>query len=605
MKRSLPGRLWNRALLAAVIASVAFGGTAAPAGAATPRVSSRPGTVTQGARILVSGTGWPASRSGSLVLDGTRPVATFKTDARGRFTAAFVIPTRAAVGRHRVAAQVRARTGTLRVATSFGVVRKRPPAPSPTPSPSPTGAPSPALPQPGPTPTPIAGPSSAPSPSPLASATPRSSASPVASPAPGAAYVSPAGNDAGAGTIDAPWRTIQHAVDRASGAVYVRAGTYAGFTVSRSGLVISAFPGETPIVVGDPTRTAAVRFSEVSSGTLEGFVVQGTTTQYGSGIKVKASGNVVIRRNLIRGNRSYGIGLSDARGALVADNEITDNETGIEVEGVAAGSSVVGNRIHDNNRLVDAGRGANGIAFVYATGPVVASGNELWGNHTLPGDPLGNDGGAFEIYASSGVTMTGNTMWDNQVVVETGTDGSAPCSGLTFTRNVAWKAPTGALQMGLILRCASDSLVASNTLVGLDTFAFDLVHEAGEFGGSIAGLRILNNVVAAGRSYSLDTALPSSVLIDHNLALPAATDDGARFADVLAYVVGKGNTDSLAEFRQWTGFDSHGLQADPRFLDAAAHDYRLATDSPAIDAGAQLGEPYLGAGPDLGRWEMR
>src|SRR5882724_8224545 len=57
-------------------------------------------------------------------------------------------------------------------------------------------------------------------------------------------YVAPAGNDSAAGTVEAPWKTLQHAADRAvSGSqIHVRPGHYAGFQLTRSG------SSEAPIV---------------------------------------------------------------------------------------------------------------------------------------------------------------------------------------------------------------------------------------------------------------------------------------------------------------------------------------------------------------------
>jgi hypothetical protein len=56
---------------------------------------------------------------------------------------------------------------------------------------------------------------------------------------------------------------------------------------------------------------------------------------------------------------------------------------------------------------------------------------------------------------------------------------------------------------------------------------------------------------------------------------PSNTGSTATYATHVAYVAGRGNTDSLAEFTSWTGLDIHGIQADPRFLDADGRDYRL------------------------------
>jgi len=91
---------------------------------------------------------------------------------------------------------------------------------------------------------------------------------------------------------------------------------------------------------------------------------------------------------------------------------------------------------------------------------VVAANNRIWGNHTLPGDPLGQEGKAFEIYGARNVTMTANVTYDNRQVLETGTDPSrTPCTNLNFTKNVSYRSNSDPT-MGLILRCADHSLVA-------------------------------------------------------------------------------------------------------------------------------------------------
>ena len=60
-------------------------------------------------------------------------------------------------------------------------------------------------------------------------------------------YVSPAGNDSAAGTIDAPWRTVQHAVASAApgDVINLRAGSYAGgIFVNKPDVTIRSHPGE-------------------------------------------------------------------------------------------------------------------------------------------------------------------------------------------------------------------------------------------------------------------------------------------------------------------------------------------------------------------------
>src|SRR3954462_1041315 len=50
-------------------------------------------------------------------------------------------------------------------------------------------------------------------------------------------FVSPAGNDAAAGTSAAPWKTLQHAANIVAPGdkVTARAGNYVGFNLTRSG----------------------------------------------------------------------------------------------------------------------------------------------------------------------------------------------------------------------------------------------------------------------------------------------------------------------------------------------------------------------------------
>jgi parallel beta-helix repeat protein len=414
-------------------------------------------------------------------------------------------------------------------------------------------------------------------------------------------WVATTGSDAADGSATRPWRTIQHAVDvAAAGAVItVRGGTYAHFAVKRSGLVIQGASGETAIVSGS---TYPVLVKGVSSATIRHLTIQKAPDQYGSGIRVEASRSVKIENNRVRDNHSFGIKVKDATGVLIRGNEISGNDTGIELSGSVGGAVISANRIHHNDHMVTSSRGGNGIVFTKTTGVVTVSGNRLWGNRARHMTDSGYDGGAFEVYGASDLRITGNIMWDNNNVMETGTDGSASCSRITFTRNVAYGPGTVAGEtQGLILRCASSSLFANNTFDGIDTFAF-YVSVSGSYAGSISGLRIENNIVVRGRAYSLGKGLPSNIVIDHDLAFPGGST--AEYANHLAYVEGHGNTDSLAEFRSWTGHDAHGVQADARFVDRAKHDYRLRTSSPAIDAGAVLGGAFSGKAPDIGRFEV-
>jgi len=349
-----------------------------------------------------------------------------------------------------------------------------------------------------------------------------------------------------------------------------------------------AYPGETPIVTGGSGRKDVVVFRGVDGGSLAGFTVQGNQTAYGCGIRVDGSQNVSLTGNVIRSNHSFGIGIMKSGNVVVSGNELTANDTGVEVEYGLDGNVIRSNYIHDNVTPVDSSRGRDGVNVYYTAGTTSISVNTFEHNGTH-----------VEYYESSNITISGNSMSDGSAL-ESGTDPGGSCRNIRFVRNIITRTNFGEYSDGLILRCASDSLFANNTISSVDKFAFDVIDgtQGVEFGGSVAGLQIENNIIVNCRAFSIDNVLPSSVVIDYNLVWGTSSADYGQY---MAYVNGRGNTSSLDTFRSWTGYQAHGLQVDPKFADSDMH---LSAQSPAIDMGAILpGVSYTGVAPDLGCWE--
>jgi len=395
--------------------------------------------------------------------------------------------------------------------------------------------------------------------------------------------------------------------------VHVAAGTYDGFIMRRSGeagapIVFAGRPGDPrPVVGGSSSTVNVIRLAAIHDVVIRGFVVQGAAADIsGAGILVERSSRVSITGNLLRENRSYGVFLYDSTNITVNDNEVTRNAEGIYVRYGGEGTVISGNRVHHQDRLVKNtadirgdDHGAVGIAFVKSTGRIVARDNELWSNRAPSYDYVW-DGGAFEIYGASNVTMTGNRMWDNKNVLETGTDGTV-CADNRFFRNVAYGATTAGNSVGMMLRCDERMLIANNTFYDLDEWMFTITATGGTYGGTINGLTIVNNVLFMrdGRIYTINSAMPDSVVIDRNVVYRA---DGG----MVAYVHGHGSTASVDTFRAWTGYDSTSLWTDPMLRGSASFDLRLAADSPAVDHGMRLSgitDPFHGQAPDVGRHE--
>lgn len=423
-------------------------------------------------------------------------------------------------------------------------------------------------------------------------------------PAPSGKYVSTTGADSNDGSYSKPWRTLQRAADIGTGVINIRGGTYAGFSLRRSGLTFVAYPGESVTVSGG---TNVIDIFRITSGTIRGLTVRGAAGPRGSGILVGESSNVVIDGNLIRDNRSYGIRTWYSTDVTIKNNEVTKNDEGIYISYRATGTRILDNLVHHNDRMIDPTRrdagGGVGIAFVRSTGAVEARGNRVWGNRA-PDGTYGYDGGGFEIFGASDLTITENVIWDNKHVMETGTADGLQCNNNRFTRNVAYAASSApGYAHGLLFACMSNSLVANNTLRGFDQAAVNVVFSPGyPFQGSLDGLKLRNNIfVSDGPNVYYFDNVPSTVSIDRNYLWNRG---GTR----LAYVVGTGTVSSLANLRSATGFDNNSFLGDPGFLNLGANDYHLLSASPAIDKGwtvTGVTEGYLGPAPDIGRYETR
>src|SRR3972149_1249926 len=353
----------------------------------------------------------------------------------------------------------RARGHSVRDAT--GWAGSPPPAPPPSPTPPPT-----ALTPPTPTPDPSL-----------------------------AFFVSPTGDDLGPGSVEAPWQTLQHALNMApAGATITLAdGSYPGASWTRSDLTVAGGSGA---VVTTPTEIAWV-----GSAPLRGLTVTtGSATPGLAGLEVSDSSGVLLEGLTVTGN-SWGVGLDHVTNSTLRDSELTDNADALEVRYDGASVLITGNHIHDNGRFWATDRSSTGVAFSYFTGPLTFSGNSIHGNHAPVGQPA--DGGGIEGYASSGLALSGNTLYDNLDALETGADTAQTPCGLAFTGNVVYKSSlaTGDAR-GMILRCASGSLVANNTFDGLDTYAIEVVDGTlrTPFGGAIAGLAVRGNIVVHGRA---------------------------------------------------------------------------------------------------------
>jgi hypothetical protein len=149
-------------------------------------------------------------------------------------------------------------------------------------------------------------------------------------------YVTTSGADSNPGTLGAPWRTVQHALDvlQPGQRALVRAGTYPeSLDIDRAGtaaatITIENYPGERPVVNGGGQRPLEVSSSGAYTR-VRGFVFEGSP--YTSGGNVDLYGHhVEISGNEIRQSKDQGLySDEDSRNIHILGNWIHSNGQGI------------------------------------------------------------------------------------------------------------------------------------------------------------------------------------------------------------------------------------------------------------------------------------
>jgi hypothetical protein len=389
----------------------------------------------------------------------------------------------------------------------------------------------------------------------------------VAAPdAPGATlYVAPGGSDSGPGTLARPWRTLQRAAGAAGPGtvVAVRAGTYAGFRLTRSGAagapIVFRPYGDGAVVVDGRSRSAStIEIDGARWVELRGLVVQRSGGQYNAGVMIDGgAADVRVVGATLRANRSYGVRIYASQRVAIDGNRITGNDSGVRLDHVTGPVTVTRNTIGDNDGMVvntpcsancHDDSGAAGIVLYKTTGAVRVSGNAIHGHGARSSD-YGWDGSGLEIFGASNVQISGNRIWNNVNVLETGTNGGMACARNRFTNNRARGAAAGGgyLANGLILRCAQDMRVEANTFSDLDLWTYDVNLGSG-FSGGVAGLAIVGNT-AEQFGHKVYNLAAGGVTVDRNRD---TVHGGAAYATV------RGETVTTLERMRALGYQQNG-----------------------------------------------
>lgn len=471
-------------------------------------------------------------------------------------------------------------------------------------------------------------------------------------------YVAPTGADSNDGSLAAPWRTLQHAVDLADAGtvVCVREGVYNELvTLTRSGsaaagpIVLQAVPGEAAVIDGaglpiPDGQYGLLTLIDVSHVIVRGLelrnYVTASTAKVPIGLYLTGAGSHIrLLDNHIHDIRNTGNGCAanafglkvdgtrapeSIRQLVIAGNEIDSLVLGcsesLSLDGNVEHWIISDNLVHDTNNIGIGAIGFEGVAPNPAWDQArdgVISGNIVYNISSYGNPAYGNEYAADGIYVDGGtrILIERNRVHHVDIGIEVASEHAGRTSSEVIVRNnlVYFGNSAGISIGGYAAGVGGSSQV---TILGNTLFHNDRQDTgSGEFQIQFhaSDNRFANNLVYAGAAGVLVSAwtgdTPSPAVLDHNLYY---SDAGA--AD--SYWVWRGvEYDSLAGYRTGAGQDAHSPFADPLLLDPLLPDLRLDAGSPAIDAGSIAGS--LPVGPldfggrarvrgnaiDIGAWE--
>ncbi len=206
-------------------------------------------------------------------------------------------------------------------------------------------------------------------------------------------YVSPNGNDNESGTQENPWRTLSSAIKRLKpgDTLYVRAGFYKGsvdFSVSgRSDapILITAYPGETPVIDGDEYTYPQTYWGSLMKVSGDYVNVSGFEVQYSNYMGVLVTGKFSTVSNLnVHHNMENGI-------FLLGDNTVAD------------GNTVWMNCLSNENGSFTRTSWASGLSAGRSPNFAIIRNNKVYNNF----------GEGLSTYEANGTLIEGNEVYDN------------------------------------------------------------------------------------------------------------------------------------------------------------------------------------------------
>ncbi len=456
-------------------------------------------------------------------------------------------------------------------------------------------------------------------------------------------YVSTTGNDNNPGTLGSPWRTIQHAANTvAAGAtVFVRAGVYnehinvpisgnatAGYTTFQN------YPGETAIVDGTGLAVPNGQYglfniTGQSYVIISGFEIRNyktSSTKYVPvGIYIYGAGsNLQILNNHIhdiqtsaKGCNANALGLAvygtqapaSINNLTISNNEIDHLKTGcsetISMDGNVQNFVVTNNLIHDNNNIGIDAIGFEGVApagSMCGADPCDRARDGLIAENTVYkitsyGNPAyGSQYAADGIYVDGGtrIVIERNRIYQVDLGIEMASEHSGKTTDNILARNnLIYFGNSAGISIGGYASGVGGS--ESITIVNNSLLYNDRKNTgSGEFQIQFHATNNVfkNNIVYATKQGLLinnfTKSEPNPADVDFNVYNSSVGTANATFIWNAKIYTG------FTAYRSGTGKDPNSMFADPLYVSVTTPDLHVAANSPAVNAGINLGSAIVG-----------
>jgi hypothetical protein len=367
-------------------------------------------------------------------------------------------------------------------------------------------------------------------------------------------YIAPSGNDGNNGSISSPWHTVKYAWSHSGGGdtVLVRGGTYSEgrdiWLVGGSGgqskqfWTLKAYPGEDAIF---------------SNGR---FIADDAY--------IRIQGLHLTKTSILQAVR-WTDGIHE-------HIEFIDNI----FEGTMSPAMyfIANDGLVQGNKVILTNAGSHGLYIMHGSNNVVrgnyVQGSGKYGIHIY-------DEEKYDTHA-----FIKNLLVENNTVV-----GSETRAGIIIS---AGESNSLAIDIdGVTVR----NNIVMKTAGGGDGITIRLY-------GKVRNVHIYNNVIYsnADNGISINAEDVDSVDIKNNILCSNGGQQIAVSSKMSALVIS--NNLYFQPSLAGSGItDGHPLSGDPLFVDAANGNFHLRSNSPAIDAGINVGMPYAGSAPDLGAFE--